>query len=75
MKTDRTFYVSIKRGMHPTKIKRGILLGPYETHQEARDNVQRGADLACAADARANFDAFGTCSAPRSKPLKVVFGA
>ncbi len=75
MEEDRQFYVSIKRGMHPSTTKRGILLGPYDTHQEARDNVQRGANLACAADPAANFDAFGTCSAPRSRPLKVVFDA
>lgn len=69
----RAFYVTIKRGVHPTKMRRGILLGPYDTHQQALDNVQRGADLACNADPAANFDAFGTCSAPRSRPLKPVF--
>ena len=67
----RVFYVTIKRegkGHAP-------LLGPYETHQEALDNVDRGNRLACAADSWAGFDAFGTCSAPRSQTVKPVFGA
>lgn len=66
---DRVFYVSIDRDG-----RKGILLGPYETHQEALDNVDRGNRLACAADSWAEFDAFGTCSAPRDQTIKPVFG-
>ncbi len=69
-KADRVFYVTIKRegkGHAP-------LLGPYETHQEALDNVDRGNRLACAADTWADFDAFGTCSAPRSRTVRPLFG-
>ncbi|MCH7703877.1 MAG: hypothetical protein IIB61_02095 [Planctomycetes bacterium] len=68
-RADRVFYVSIERDG-----RRGVLLGPYETHQEALDNVQRGQRLAGDADRWADFDAFGTCSAPRAKPLRTVFG-
>lgn len=73
--TGRQFYVTIKRGMHPSKIKRGWLLGPYETHQQALDNVERGSNLACAADPRANFDAFGTASLPPGATKTPVFGS
>lgn len=63
------FYVSVKddRNRHCT------LLGPFDTHQEALDNVRRGRKLAEEADCRAAFYSFGTCSAPRSQPLKAVF--
>lgn len=66
---DRVFYVSIERDG-----KRGVLLGPYETHQEALNNVERGRRLAADTDPWADFDAFGTCSAPRSQPLRTVWG-
>ncbi len=66
---DRVFYVSAKDGK-----RHAVLLGPYETHQEALDDVQRGRDLACAAQPGAWFYAFGTCSGPRSQPLRAVFG-
>lgn len=72
-KADRVFYVSMKRGQH--RVRNAILLGPYETHQEALDNVRRGERLAHQADPWADFDAFGTCSAPRSQTIKPVFGA
>lgn len=38
----------------------GYLLGPYDSHQEALENVERGNRLACAAEARAHWYAFGT---------------
>lgn len=65
---DRLFYVGIRDGK-----RNGILLGPYQSHQEALDNVDRGRALAEAADCRAAFYAFGTCSAPITHPLKPVF--
>ena len=67
---DRVFYATIERDG-----RRGVLLGPYETHQEALDNVEHGQRLAADADRWADFDAFGTCSAPRSRPLCTVFGS
>lgn len=67
---DRVFYVSVIDGP-----RKGILLGPYETHEGALDQVARGRRLANAADARAAFYSFGTCSAPRGNPLRTVFGA
>ncbi len=67
---DRVFYVSVIDGG-----RKGVLLGPYETHQEALDEVRRGRRLAEDADCRAAFYAFGTCSSPRSRPLKPVFGS
>lgn len=65
---DRLFYVSVDDGS-----RKGILLGPYGSHQEACDNVDRGSALAEAADPRAAFYAFGTCSTPRAHPLRPVF--
>lgn len=44
------YYVSVIDGM-----RKGLLLGPYGTHQEALDNVQAGNNLACNADPRAIF--------------------
>lgn len=64
----RVFYVSVIDGR-----RKGILLGPYETHQDALDNVKRGRELAEEVDCRAAFFAFGTCSAPRSRPFRPVF--
>lgn len=66
---DRVFYVTIERDG-----KRGVLLGSYETHQDALDNISRGRDLAEGQDGFAAFYSFGTCSAPRTKPLRTVFG-
>ena len=69
-KAGRVFYVSVEDAG-----RRGILLGPFETHQEALDNVRRGRELACDADRKAVFYGFGTCSAPRAQTIKPVFGA
>lgn len=66
---DRIFYVSVIDGK-----RKAILLGPYETHQEAIDQVPRGRDLAEKAGASA-FYYFGTCSSPRSRPLRPAFGS
>lgn len=39
-----------------------LLLGPYDTHQEALENVARGTQLAYDADPRAPWYAYGTLS-------------
>jgi hypothetical protein len=65
----RVFYVSVMDGR-----RKGVLLGPYETHREALDNVAQGRELANEADPRASFYAFGTCSAPEARSLRTVFG-
>ena len=64
----RVFYVTVIDGP-----RKGILLGPYDTHREALDNVSHGRNLAESADPRVAFYAFGTCSAPRARPLRTVF--
>ena len=66
----RLFYVSV---IDREGGRRGILLGPYDTHQEAVDNVRRGRGLACDADQRGVWYAYGTCSAPQDHPLRAVF--
>lgn len=50
------FYVSVINGK-----RTGLLLGPFATHEEALDNVERGRELAIAADPFAHFYWFGTC--------------
>lgn len=49
------YYVTVRDGG-----RHGYLLGPYDTHQEALENVERGRDLANDADSRAHWYAFGT---------------
>ena len=66
-KTGRQFYVSVIDGR-----RKGILLGPYKTHAEARENVSRGRELAEKAEPGACFYSFGTCSSPVL--LQAVFG-
>lgn len=66
---DERYYVSVIDGPH-----KGLLLGPYDTHEQALDNVGRGRDLANGTDCRAAFYSFGTCSAPVNHPLKTAFG-
>lgn len=63
----RAFYVSVMDGR-----RKGILLGPFDTHQEALDNVRRGRQLVQDAYVGAAFYAFGTCSTPRTQPLRPV---
>jgi len=67
----RVFYVSV---VDVERNRKGILLGPFKTHQEALDSVRRGRKLAEEADPRVPLMSFGTCSAPRSRPLRPVFG-
>ncbi len=63
------FFVSVQHAG-----RSGFLLGPYETHDEARENVTRASSLAGKADARATWYAFGTCSAPAGMIPTTVFG-
>jgi hypothetical protein len=63
------FYVSVVNGR-----RRGLLLGPYGTHDEALTNVERGQSLAEQADAFAHFFAFGTCKITSHTLPKSVFG-
>lgn len=55
----REFFVSVLDNE-----RHGILLGPYETHDEARENVSRARKIAREVDSRSMWYAFGTCSAP-----------
>jgi len=66
--TAHHFYVSVLDGN-----RKGYLLGPYDTHQEALDNVKRGTKMAYDSDTKAPWYAYGTASTERI--LKTVFGA
>jgi len=65
-----SFYVTvIDHGRH------GFLLGPYADHETALENVNRGRELASAADPRAHWYGFGTARVPHDmKPPTSVFG-
>ena len=58
------FYVSVVDGT-----RYGLLLGPYSDHAGALANVQRGKHLAEAANDRAFWYAYGTCSLKPGHPL------
>lgn len=68
------YYVTVRDGS-----RTGGLLGPYETHEEALQNVERGRQLAHESDGatRSWFYAYGTSKLTvRGKELpKGVFGA
>lgn len=66
---DERYYVSVMDGG-----RKGFLLGPYSSHEEALANVERGCKLANEADDRAWFYAYGTCSAPADRTIATVFG-
>lgn len=51
----------------------GWLLGPYDEHHAAISQVDRGRELACAADSRACFYAFGTARDPGPE-RRTLFG-
>lgn len=61
------FYVDVVSGS-----RFALLLGPYDTHEEATANVERGKQLAVERDPRTWFDSFGTCSTHDDR--KTVFG-
>lgn len=50
------------------------LLGPYDTHEQALTNVERGTSLANDADPRAAFAAFGTAKLTSNQPARTAFG-
>ena len=56
----RDYYVSVVRSAK----QRGLLAGPFRTHDEALAHVDRAKTLACEIDPWCDFDAFGTCSLP-----------
>ena len=59
------YYVSIIRSAQ----QRGLLLGPYRTHDEALGQVERGRSLARQQDLWSEFDAFGTARVDGPGPL------
>lgn len=64
------FYVTVINGK-----RTGFLLGPYDSHQDALDNVERGRELAIDADPFACFYYVGTCRwKDPTNPPKSVFG-
>jgi hypothetical protein len=65
----KEYFVTVRDGN-----RSGFLLGPYTTHQEALDLVDRGRDLACAANDRAWFYSYGTAGAPVGLIKETVFG-
>lgn len=54
--------------------RNALLLGPYDTHEEALANVDRGRKLAEANDPKAHWYSFGTCSINGPTERKGVFG-
>lgn len=66
------YYVTVKNGN-----RTGGLLGPYETHEEALENVERGKQMALDSDgqSRSWFYAYGTSKITTKGELpKSVFG-
>lgn len=57
----RDYYVSMLRGS-----RYALMAGPFATHQDALDMVDPVRREADRLDPRCAFDAFGTCSLPRS---------
>jgi hypothetical protein len=54
--------------------RNALLLGPYNTHEEALANVDRGRKLAETNDPKAHWYSFGTCSIQGPTEWKGVFG-
>lgn len=65
------YYVSVIDGP-----RKGLLLGPYDTHEAALQNVDHGKNLAYESDnySRSWFYAYGTCRVESDKLPKSVFG-
>jgi hypothetical protein len=66
------FYVSVIDGP-----RKGFLLGPYSSHEEALKNVERGKQMSLDSDnaTRSWFYGYGTCKIETQKELpKSVFG-
>jgi hypothetical protein len=71
-KPDRVYFVTVRDAG-----RTGFLLGPYSTHEEAINNVQRGKKAALDANSQAWFYAYGTASLSREVvgKVKTVFGS
>lgn len=54
------FFVSVVRDPGTKGERKGLVLGPYATHEEALANVDRGRTMADKFDPFTAFDAFGT---------------
>lgn len=68
IRTDKKYYyVSVMDGD-----RRGLLLGPYNTHVEALENVDRGKSLALKHDCKAWFYGYGTAGS--NEVFNTVFG-
>lgn len=65
------YYVTVRDGK-----RTGFLLGPYETHDEALENVERGKGLAFRTDnaTRTWFYSYGTTKVTHEELPKSVFG-
>lgn len=68
LREDREFYVTVRDGQ-----RHGLLLGPFPTHLQAIENIDRGRELSLKADAWASFYSFGTASAPKGTPIPIRF--
>lgn len=55
----RAYYVSVVNGR-----QRGLLLGPYDSHAQALDNVERVRTFVVERKPEAHFYGFGTASTP-----------
>ena len=49
-----------------------LLAGPYPTHQEALDLLDKANNIACSLDPRAHFYAYGTCRLPQETNVSGV---
>jgi hypothetical protein len=66
---DGDFYVTVRDAG-----RTGFLLGPYGDVRDALENVDRGREMAQAANSRAVFYSFGTSRLPIGTAVRTVFG-
>jgi hypothetical protein len=66
------FFVTCKKAQ--TSKQAAFLLGPYETHEEALGNVERGRTMAEKVDQWAAVYAYGTASTAKGAIDHTVFG-
>ena len=74
-KDELLYYVSAWNCDNPGPLSKYVaLLGPFDTHQEALDQVDIGHVLALEVDVRASWYAYGTVGVLRKEPQpEVVF--
>ena len=61
----------LKTGFYVTVVdagRRGFLLGPFDSHEEAKSNIERGRDLAIKNNVRAHFYGYGTARVKQDIP-------